>query len=118
MNLLEQLAEAALLRDSLSVRSLVQDMLRSGVVLAEIERPATQDARLLGIAASFAELLAERHNQQPPAWTKEIGPLPEPYFLLRHAETMKRLRLLCQTQSPEPLRRRRLYAPPHYLDYV
>ena len=115
---LEQLAEAALQRDSLRLRSLVQDMTRAKTDWNSLPRPKTKDARLLAIAASLAELLAIRQKQTPPAWTKEIGALKEPFFLLRSAETMKRLRVLCETQAPEPMRKRRLYAPPNSLEFA
>jgi hypothetical protein len=118
MGPLEQLAEAALQRDSLRLRSLVQDMTRAKTNWSTVPRPNTTDARTLAVAASLAELLATRQNQAPPPWTKEIGPLNEPFFLLRSAETMKRLRILCETQSPEPMRKRQLYAPPNFLEFA
>ena len=115
---IEQLAQAALQRDSLRLRSLVQDMTRAKTDWSTLPRPKTKDARLLAIAASLAELLATRQSQTPPAWTKEIGALKEPFFLLRSVETMKRLRVLCETQAPEPMRRRHLYAPPNFLEFA
>ena len=118
MDPIEQLAEAALQRDSLRLRSLVQDMTRSNINWSSLPRPQTKDVRLLAIAAALAELLAARQNQTPPVWTKEIGALKEPFFLLRSAETMKRLRRLCETQSPEPMRKRQLYAPPNFLEFA
>lgn len=118
LELIEQLAEAALQRDSLRLRSLVQDISRSNVIWKEIPRPSTSDLRLLAVSAALAELLASRQNQIPPSWTKEIGPLKEPFFLLQSAESMKRLRMLCETQSPEPMRKRLLYAPPNFLEYA
>ena len=118
MDPLEQLAEAALQRDSLRLRSLVQDMIRSHMNWSSLARPQIKDPRLLTIAAALAELLATRQNQTPPAWTKEVGALQEPFFLLRSAETMKRLRILCETQSPEPMRKRQLYAPPNFLEFA
>ena len=118
MDPIEQLAEAALQRDSLRLRSLVQDMIRSKTDWSSLPRPMSQDVRLLVIAASLTELLAMRQNQRPPAWTKEIGALNEPFYLLRSAENMKRLRALCETQAPEPMRRRRVYAPPNFLEFA
>ncbi len=118
MDPIEQLAEAALQRDSLRLRSLVQDITRAKINWTTLPRPETKDTRLLAIAASLAELLAMRQNQTPPAWTKEIGALNEPFYLLRSAETMKRLRVLCETQSPEPMRKRQLYAPPNFLEFA
>lgn len=118
MDPIEQLAEAALQRDSLRLRSLVQDLTRAKMDWSTVSRPGTTDARLLAIAASLTELLAERQDQPPPAWTKEIGALSEPFYLLRSAESMKRLRTLCETQAPEPMRKRRLYAPPNFLQFA
>ena len=118
MDPIEQLAEAALERDSLRLRSLVQDMIRSETDWSSLPRPMVKDVRLLAIAASLTELLAMRQNQTPPAWTKDIGALNEPFYLLRSAENMKRLRVLCETQSPEPMRKRHLYAPPNFLDFA
>ena len=118
MEPIEQLAEAALQRDSLRLRSLVQDLTRAKTNWSTLPCPKTNDERLLVIAASLAELLATRQNQTPPAWTKEIGALKEPFYLLRSAETMKRLRVLCETQAPEPMRKRHLYAPPNFLEFA
>ncbi|MDQ3006345.1 MAG: hypothetical protein M3R47_13310 [Chloroflexota bacterium] len=118
MELIEQIAQAALERDPLKLRSLVQDLTRSNVDINRLPRPDTTDARLLAVIASLVELLAVRQKRTPPVWTKEIGPLNEPFFLLESASSMKRLRILCETQSPEPMRKRLLYAPPHFLDFA
>jgi len=118
MEILEQMAEAAIQRDSLRLRSLVQDWIRSGVVASELKRPEQRDPQVLIFAAALAELLAERNREKPPAWTKEVGALTEPFFLVESAYSMKRLRILCETQSPEPMRKRRLYAPPHFLEFA
>ncbi len=118
MEQIEQLAQAALKRDHLQLRSLVQDLTRAKVNWSNLPRPSSRDPRLLVISAALTELLAQRNNQSPPAWTKEIGALKEPFFLLESAATMKRLRVLCETQSPEPMRKRLLYAPPHFLEFA
>ena len=118
MEPIEQLARAALDRDHLRLRSLVQDMTRTQTDWSALPRPKTSDMRLLAMTASLAELLAARQNQTPPNWTNEIGALEVPFFLLQSAENMKRLRVLCETQSPEPLRKRQLYAPPHFLEFA
>jgi len=115
---LEQLAEAALNRDNLRLRSLAQDWLRENPRLSDTPRPNTPDPRLLAVAASLIELFAQRGRQTPPTWAKEVGPLPEPIFLVESAASMKRLRALCETQAPEPLRKRRLYAPPNFLEFA
>ncbi len=118
METIEQLAQAALEQDHLKLRSLVQDLTRAKTDFSALPRPSTTDMRLLVISAALAELLSQRNNQPPPAWTKEVGALKEPFFLLKSAATMKRLRILCETQSPEPMRKRLLYAPPHFLEFA
>jgi hypothetical protein len=118
MEQIEQLALAALMRDQLTLRSLVQDLTRSKMDFGKVARPKSGDAKLLAMSAALVELLAARTQQTPPAWTKEIGPLAEPFFLLESAATMKRLRILCEKESPEPMRKRLLFAPPHFLEFA
>lgn len=118
MELLEQIARAALTRDHLTLRSLIQDWVRSGAHTQDFSRPSFADSRLLVISAAIVELLAERRKESPPAWTTKIGSLSEPFFMLESASSMKCLRALCETQSPEPMRKRLLYAPPHFLEFA
>jgi hypothetical protein len=115
---IEQIAEAVLQGNSLAARSLAQDFLREQPDLAQLSKPNVSDERILAAAASLLELFAERRKQAPPTWTGEVGPLPESIFLLKAAATMKRLRYLCESESPEPLRKRGFYAPPDYLTFV
>jgi len=118
MDQIEQLAQAALARDHLKLRSLVQDLIRANKDFSRVPCPSTRDSRLLAITASLVELLALRQQQTPPAWTSQVEPLKEPFYMLESAASMKRLRTLCETQSPEPMRKRRLYAPPHFLEFA
>lgn len=113
---IEQLAEAAINQDALSLRSLTQDLLREHPTLRNFPRPSAVDFKTLAAAASLLELFALRLRQEPPSWTKEVGPLPAPIHLLKAAATMKRLRALCEQQAPEPLRKRGFYAPPNFLE--
>lgn len=115
---IEQVAEAVLKGDGIIARSLVQDFFRECPHLVDIPKPQVDDVRLLAAAAALLELFASRLGQEAPAWTKDVGPLPEPIFLLKSATTMKRLRDLCKAESPEPLRKRGFYAPPNYLELV
>lgn len=114
----EALAETALRRDSLRLRRLAQDFLRDHPRLAAIPRPNIDDRQILGTAAALLELLAQRAGQTAPAWTREVGAVPKPMFLLEAATRMKRLRALCESEAPEPLRKRGLYAPPDFLTFV
>jgi hypothetical protein len=115
---LDDLAIAALSRDALQLRSLVQDLIRGGQNLSAITPPKTQDARLLSVAAAIVELLAERTNQAAPAWTATVGAVSEPVYLVAAAERLSSMRQLCDEESPEPLKRRRLFAPPNYLAWA
>lgn len=118
IELIEKIAQAALERDSLQLRSLVQDFSHAKLEISQLPKPETDNHNLLVVTAALTELLAERNNQTAPSWTKEIGSLAEPFFLVESALQMKRLRILCETESPEPLRKRLLYAPPHFLLFV
>jgi hypothetical protein len=113
---IEELADAALNREALLLRSLMQDFLQASPSLSRYPKPHTSDSRILAAAASLLELLAERLHQPPPPWTKDVGALAEPIYLLKAAASMKRLRELCETQAPEPLRKRGFYAPPNFLE--
>ena len=115
---IEQLAAAILEKDGLVVRSLAQDFLNAQPVLADIPQPEVEDARIVAASAALLELFATRLGQNAPVWTKGIGPLAEPIYLLQSAAHMKRLRTLCRQESPEPLRKRGLYAPPNYLAFA
>lgn len=118
MELIEKIAQAALERDSLQLRSLVQDFAHANLEISSIPKPVTTNQKLLVMTAAIVELFAERTKQSAPSWTKEIGSLAEPFFLVESALRMKRLKTLCENESPEPLRKRLLYAPPHFLQYA
>lgn len=118
MNLIEQLATAALARDSLRVRSLVLELLATYPKLENVPQPDSSDERERAIAAGLIELLAMRRNQSPPSWTKDAVGNPAPFFLLQFTQTMPRLRQLCEQESPEPLKRRLFYAPPNFLEFA
>lgn len=115
---IEDIAQAALQEDSLQARSLTQDLWRAHPQLDRYARPAIEDPRLLALTAGLLELFAQRLKQTPPAWTREIGPAPEPVWLVSAARTMKRLRQLCEAEAPEPLKKRLFYAPPNFLELV
>ncbi len=115
---LEQLAEAALSGEALMLRALTQDWLHENPRMADCPRPLSNDAQVLAVSAALVELFADRTGQPAPPWSRTIGPLAHPRYLLRSANTMKRLRRLCELESPPPLRRRNLYAPAEYLQFA
>jgi len=118
MATIEQIVEAVLQDDNLLTRTLVQEFLRNHPILTDIPKPEMHDAISLTVAAALLELFSLRTQQAAPDWTQQVGPAEEPRYLLRSVTTMRRLRDLCRDAAPEPLRRRRLYAPPDYLVFV
>ena len=118
MTTIEEIATAVLHDDNLEARSLVQDFLRTQPVLADVPPPDTDDYTLLVVAAALLELFSLRTEQPAPEWTRQVGPVEQPLYLLKSAAHMRRLRDLCRDAAPEPLRRRRLYAPPDYLTFA
>lgn len=113
-----ELATAAIAQDALQVRSIAQDLLRRYPHVEHIPKPNEEDLQTLAVAASLVELLALRENQAPPEWTESIKGVPQSIFLLKSVTRMPRLRELCQQYSPEPLRKRGIFAPPDYLSFA
>src|SRR4051794_37918306 len=111
---IEQVAQAALSGDALRLRSLVQDWLGEHPKLADTPAPASIDQTVLSVAAGLVELFAQRRGESPPVWAARIGAAPRPIHLVKAAQTMRRLRELCEAESPLPLRRRNVFAPPGY----
>ena len=112
---LEQLAEKALAGEALVLRGLVQDWLRENPRIPDCPRPSSDDAQVLAVSAALVELFADRSGQPAPLWSGDIGPLAEPHYLVRAARRMKRLRRMCEIESPPPLRRRNLFVPAGFL---
>ena len=112
---LTELVKAVLEQDALTARQWVADAKQAGIDWSSIPAPEGLSDRENVVSAALVELMAERTEVPAPNWTKAIGPLPEPLYLVRAASSMPRLRRLCEEESPLPLRRRRLYAPPEFL---
>jgi hypothetical protein len=112
---LSELVYALRHHDPLAARQWVADASRAGLKLSELSEPNGLDATDLAIAAGMVELLASRWHQDPPAWTSGVAAAPHPVFLVQAAARLPRLRKTCETEGPEPLRRRRLLAPPDFL---
>ena len=114
----EQLAEAALRGDALALRALAQDWLLENPRISDCAPPASNDSDIVATAAGLVELLALRADQSPPSWTAKAGSVRNPIFLVNAAKTMRRLRSLCESESPLPLRKRGLYAPGDFLTFA
>lgn len=118
MTFAEDIALCILTGNALEVRSLVQDWMRRGPALRDLPAPNTADAKVWAVAAGVVELLAVRAHQAPPSWASEVAALPEPLYLVTAAHRSAKLRERVERESPEPLRKRNVFAPPGYLELV
>lgn len=114
----EQLARSILAGDALAVRSAAQDWLRSSPILGREPAPQSSDPELRAVAAGVVELLCTRTGQTPPSWVISTGAAPRPVFLVEAAHRSPKLRARVQLESPEPLRKRNVFAPPGYLEMI
>jgi hypothetical protein len=101
--------------DMLTARQWVADAAREGFEWSRVPRPQELPESWMAIAAGIVELLAGRAGQTAPAWTADVRAVSEPVYLVRAARNYPRLRRLCEEEGPEPLRRRRILAPPEFL---
>jgi hypothetical protein len=115
---IDDLASTALAADALKLRSLAMDWLSENQAIGECAPPDSSDQAIRAVAAALVEMFAERRNERPPLWTSEISAVAEPIYLLQAASTMRRLRALCESQSPAPLRKRNIFAPPTFLEFA
>lgn len=112
----EDVARAALSGDALMTRALWAELLVSHRPASEITRPEVDDPDVLALAASLSELLAERRDEHPPPWARDVDPATESHYLLT-TRTERRKRKLREL-APPPLRKRNFFAPPNYLTSV
>jgi hypothetical protein len=110
-----ELVEALVTRDALTARQWVADAARARFEWSRVSRPDGLDALGLAVAASVVEMMAERVGAAPPPWTAAVPAAPRRLFLVRAAESLPRLRRLCEEEGPEQFRRRGLLAPPDFL---
>ncbi|MCX6056119.1 MAG: hypothetical protein NTZ74_14630 [Chloroflexi bacterium] len=112
---IKKVAQYAQFSDDIKLDLLVEDFLRSNPILGSVQKPDTDDQRTLAVAASLLELFAIRFHKEAPTRTSEIGAIDVPYFIQSDAITSKWFRDLCLIESPEPLRKRNIYATGNYL---
>jgi hypothetical protein len=112
---LRDLIEALVRRDALAARQWVADATRAGWDWTAVAEPRGLDQLGLAVAAAVVEMMAERQQGRAPSWTTAVPPAPQRVFLVQAAESLTRLRRLCEEEGPEPLRRRRILAPPGFL---
>ena len=114
MDLLD-LVHAIVARDALRARQWVADAERAGFDWSGVPEPRDLDALGLSVAAALVELMSGRRGVPTPSWTKAVPASPRRTYLVRAAESLPRLRRLCEQEGPESLRRRGLLAPPDLL---
>lgn len=102
--------------DLLAARQWVADARRSRLEWSGCDRPRGLSEPEMAIAAGLAELLAERAGAMPPAWTATVGGNRDPLILDPGLETMPRTLKHAMAETPEPLRKRNIYAPHDFLD--
>jgi hypothetical protein len=112
---LRELVGFLLGREALAARQWIADASREGFEWARVPEPEGLDPLALAVAAGVVEMMAERLAVPPPSWTAGVPAAPHRLYLVEAAEVMPRLRRLCEEEGPEPLRRRRLLAPPDFL---
>lgn len=115
---LRDLVEALLRGDALSARQWVADAARCRLSWSDLPSPMDLSPVGSAVAASVVELMASRAGQPAPRWARAAPASPTTVFLVRAAETMPRLRRLCEEEGPEPLRKRRILAPPEFLTWA
>jgi hypothetical protein len=112
---IRDLVAALIDRDALHARQWVADAERARFDWSRVAEPQGLDPVGLALAAALAEMMSGRHGMDAPPWTSAVPAAPRRVFLVRAAETLPRLRRLCEEEGPEPLRRRGLLAPPDFL---
>jgi hypothetical protein len=112
---LRDLVKALLAFDALRARQWVSDAIERRLRWADFERPERLSAVELALAAGVVEMLARRAGEEPPGWAREVRRSPGKVFLVRAADSMPRLRRLCEEEGPPELRRKGFFAPPEFL---
>jgi hypothetical protein len=112
---LRELVTVLMSRDALAARQWTADALRAGFDWSTVPEPGGLDPVERAVAAGVVELLAARSDRPAPQWTAAVPPSPRPFFLVKAAESMPRLRRTCEEEGPWSLRRRGILAPPEFL---
>jgi hypothetical protein len=115
---LAEIVQAARRGDDLVVRQWAADCRHERVDWSILKRPSNIEGNDLAVAAALVEVMAANAVQSPPAWTGNVGAASEDVYLVPSAREMRRTREMCQTQGPEPMRKRRILALPGYLTIV
>ena len=113
-----ELTAAILRRDDLSARQMVKDAKRLGFSWANAPAPDFSSRGARAVYAGIVELMADRNGQVPPAWTCDVPASPAPLFLVHATKKSKGLRRDSLSGTPDPLKKRNVFALPDYLDVL
>jgi hypothetical protein len=113
---IRDLVDALVRGDLIAARQWAADALRTNVRWEAIPEPANLGEREAAIAAAMVELFASRTGSAPPAWTRNVGAVAEPFVLDPGLASMSRSYAHAKTAGPEALRKRNLVALPDFLD--
>lgn len=112
---LKELVSALLAYDALTARAWVARTVARQIDWSTFPFPSGMAEIELALAASVLELLAARAGIAPPSWARNVPASPKKIFLVKAADRMRRLRMTCELEGPEELRRRQFFAPPDFL---
>jgi hypothetical protein len=115
---IDDLARALLADRSAIVGQYTMNLWAENGDFSELIEPQDATYEVLVVSAAILELFAARRKQSPPEWTKAIGGLDTPRFLMggyekrypRRAERWLR-------ESPDPLKKRNLFASAEFLEF-
>ncbi|MGH9389596.1 MAG: hypothetical protein ACRD1Z_08265, partial [Vicinamibacteria bacterium] len=96
---LRDLVDALLRGDTLEARQWVVDAARVGLSWSDLPSPEGLSPVGLAVAAGVVETMASRAGQPAPSWALTVPASPTRVFLVRAAETMPRLRRLCEEEG-------------------
>jgi hypothetical protein len=114
----EELILSILESRTLVMRDWIAEARRAGMRFDDLPRPELEGPLAMALAAGVAEHLAAQLEQKAPTWTRDIGRLPEPFYVGRRLAQMTRSAAEARESGPEPLRRRNVYASPNFLSVV
>jgi hypothetical protein len=110
ITLLKIAKEIIELVDYEEIEMVVDHFIRENPTLSNVPRPLSNNPLELALAASIIEWLAMQKWQNPPAWATEVAGVKMPYFLGCDEFTDQNILDELHEQSPEPLRKRNLFA--------
>ena len=85
----------------------------------DVPKPQGATQEELAVCAALLELFAVRRGEAPPEWTAKVGGVMPPRFLMSGYEReFPSLGERWKKESPEPLKRRNLWAPAEFLEFT